>query len=388
MKIGVLSWKSFCIEDLTEAFLQLGHIVEMCPFSDSAEPEDAAALKTLEKQIRETSCDVLFSFNYYPIAAIACRNLGMPYLSWVYDSPYVRLYHYSIAFPTNFVFVFDSAVYLEFHKAGISTVQFLPMAAAPERLSKLRDTEGFSKTKWKPEKGVAFVGSLYTEKHCFYQRLTGISAYTRGYLEGLMQAQKQVYGYNFVQECLPEDILADMGKALPLQVNRGGVESPEYLFAQYVINRQITAAERLELLTAVAAAHGLDLYTPDEKLELPGCTNHGPLDAYSKAPYVYKMADINLNITLRSILNGIPLRAFEIMGAGGFLLTNYQSDFLTFFTPGEDFVFYESKQDLLDKTAYYLQNEKERKEIAKNGFKKVAAEHTFRHRAEEMLGFL
>ena len=82
---------------------------------------------------------------------------------------------------------------------------------------------------------------------------------------------------------------------------------------------------------------------------------------------------------------GIPLRAFDIMGSGGFLLSNFQSDFLDLFVPGEDFVYYESKEDMLDKIGYYLSHEDQRQAIAKNGHDKVAAAHTYRHRVREML---
>lgn len=388
MKIGMLIWKSFGMEDMTEAFTQAGHHVAACPFSDIPGKNDMEAAKELEKDIRELSPDFIFSFNYFPSAAIACKNLGLPYVSWVYDSPYVRMYHYTVAYPTNYVFVFDSAVYQEFHNEGISTVHYLPMAANTARLEKMQDFDSFRCTCWNPCHEVAFVGSLYTEKHRFYDRLTGISDYTRGYLEGLMAAQKQVYGYNFVQELLPEAILADMRKSLPMQVRPGGVESMEYLFAQYVINRQITTLERQEMLAETAACFGLDLYTPDPGVCMPGCTNHGSLDAYEYAPYVYKSAAVNLNITLRSIINGIPLRAFEIMGAGGFLLTNFQSDFLSFFIPGEDFIYFESKTDMMDKISYYLKHTGERCEIAQNGFRKIASQHTYLHRVEEIISYL
>ena len=66
-------------------------------------------------------------------------------------------------------------------------------------------------------------------------------------------------------------------------------------------------------------------------------------------------------------------------------MSNFQSDFLDFFVPGEDFVYYESKEDLLQKIGYYLEHEKEREAIAKRGHDKVAAGHTYRHRVREML---
>ena len=104
-------------------------------------------------------------------------------------------------------------------------------------------------------------------------------------------------------------------------------------------------------------------------------------------PLVFKRSKINLNITLRSIRSGIPLRVFDIMGAGGFLLSNYQADFQDLFVPDEDFVYYESKEDLLRKVGYYLNHEDERKAIARNGHEKIAAKHTYRHRVKEMLAF-
>ena len=102
-------------------------------------------------------------------------------------------------------------------------------------------------------------------------------------------------------------------------------------------------------------------------------------------PLVFRRSKINLNISLRSILSGIPQRAFDIMGSGGFLLSNYQNDFPDYFTPGEHFDFYESRADLLNKIAYYLSHEEERRQIARNGHDQVAAAHTYRHRVREML---
>ncbi|MCM1099940.1 MAG: glycosyltransferase [Clostridium sp.] len=388
MKILMLTWKSFGNEDIIAAFRKLRHQVVELPFSDKGERTDEELQGDLDARIRAESPDFLFSFNYFPVAAKACKNSGIPYVSWIYDSPYVRMYHYSVNFPTNHVFVFDRQQYLEFHNAGIETVHYLPMAANPERLNAMNDLAGFQKTPWYNRHEVAFIGSLYTEKHQFFQRMDKISPYTRGYLEGLMAAQKQVYGYNFIQELLSADIISDMQNSLPLQPGADSVESIEWLFAQYVINRQITAMERQELLSSVAERFSLDLYTPDKTLRLKGCTNHGPVDYYDYAPYVFKRAKINLNISLRSILSGIPLRAFDIMGAGGFLLTNYQSDFGDCFVPDEDFVYYESKKDLLDKIDYYLRHEDERAQIAQNGLRRISADHTYVHRVNEILSYL
>ena len=390
MEILMMEWNSFGNEDIIAGFKELGHTVKTMPFSNKELHQDEKIEHEIINAIREFSPDFIFSFNYFPIISLACKKADMKYVSWVYDNPFVMLYSYTVIYPGNYIFIFDKELYMEFHKSGIKTIYYMPLAANTDRLHAMETSKNldiFKKSKWMNQAEIAFIGSLYTEKHQFYQRLDGISPYTRGYLEGIMAAQKNVYGYNFIQEILTPEIIEDMGKILPMEPDPRSVATKEYLFAQYVINRQITAMERTELLTAIGKNYNFDLYTPDETLTLPGCINHSKVDYYDMAPYVFKHAKINLNITLRSIKSGIPLRAFDVMGAGGFLLTNYQTDFMDCYVPGEDFVYYESKEDLLSKIDYYLKHEDERISIARNGFERTAANHTYKHRIEEMLSY-
>ena len=121
----------------------------------------------------------------------------------------------------------------------------------------------------------------------------------------------------------------------------------------------------------------MKLFTLNDKFHIPNVKNMGATDYYEEMPYIFANSKINLNITLKSIQSGIPLRAMDIMGAGGFLLTNYQADFLNYFVPDEDFVYYNDSDDLLNKIEYYLSHEKERKEIAANGHEKTKENHSF-----------
>lgn len=384
MKIIFLEWNSFGNNDILDAFASLHYEVIRIPFSNKIERTDTEFETSFLSVLKKETPDYVFSFNYFPAVSNVCKKTDTPYLSWVYDNPYVQLYSYTVISPCNHIFVFDKELCLEFNRAGIGTIHYLPMAANTKRLDAMQDYEAFARTDFSPQTAIAFIGSMYTETHQFYDRLTGITPYTRGYLEGIMAAQKHVYGYNFIEEVLTPGIIADMKKYLPLEPNADGVETTEYLFAQYVINRKITGEERIELLRTIGKEYPVDLYTPDKSLMLPNTVNHGPIDYYHAAPYVFKAAKINLNLSLRSIKSGIPLRAFDILGAGGFLLSNFQADFLDYFIPGEDFVFFESREDMMDKIHYYLQHEEERKEIAKNGHDKIVSAHTYVHRIQEM----
>ena len=114
----------------------------------------------------------------------------------------------------------------------------------------------------------------------------------------------------------------------------------------------------------------------------------GKIDYYDTMPTVFQHSKINLNITLKTIQTGIPLRAWDILGCGGFLLTNFQQELCDFFIPGEDFVYYESPADAIEKAAYFLSHDRDRQEIAHNAFEKIAASHTFHHRVQSMFDII
>lgn len=375
MKVLFIEWASFGNEDIKEAFTAEGHTVICFPFSNRDGRQDAETRSALSAVLHKETPDIVFSFNFFPVISQVCNKEAIRYISWIYDSPYVMLYSYTTVNPCNEIYVFDRELYTEFHNAGIRTVRYMPMAANTARLDRMESAILYD---------VSFVGSLYTEQHNFYDRMTNLSEYAKGYLEALMAAQMKVQGYNFIQESL-SPVMDDLYKALPMDPNPDGVESREYLYAQYMINRKITGLERIDLLSAVAQYHTLDLFTHDTNVTLKNLRNHGTVDYYRQMPLIFKQSRINLNISLRSIKSGIPLRAFDIMGSGGFLLSNFQADFLEHFIPGEDFVYYESKEDLLWKIDYYLNHEDERSCIAKNGHDKVASGHTFRNRVREFL---
>lgn len=383
MNILMIEWKAYGQQDIRQAFLAEGHHVVLFPFPVREDARWNSPLeKNLEAALHKEVPDIVFSFNFFPVVSKVCNKEYIRYLSWVYDCPHVSLYSCAILNPCNTVYVFDKELYAEFYHAGISSIHYLPLAADTERLDAI-DRDAALPFLY----DVSFVGATYTEMNNFYDRMDELSEYTRGYLDALMSSQMKVYGYNFIQESL-EPVIDDLYRALPYDPNPDGAETREYFYAQYVINRKITSMERTELFSAVAQHHTLDLFTFDRRFTMPNLNNHGSVEFYHQMPKVFKQSKINLNITLRSIKSGIPLRAFDIMGSGGFLLSNFQADFLDSFVPGEDFVYYESKEDLQQKIKYYLANEQERQEIAKNGHDKLTADHTYRHRVREMLSLV
>lgn len=385
-KILFLEWKSFANDFLIKALQRYGKEVIKYTLDIHAEnTRNSEKLATeIARKLMEESFEAVISFNYLPVAAIACKACNVSYIAWVYDSPYVQMYSETIRLETNRVFVFDSAEWERFVQRGIQTVRFLPMAADAgyydQLLGEMDGTYDYD---------ISFVGSTYCEEYQqMYRHLKKLDPYTKGYLDAAMNAQKNVYGVNFMEKILTADIVENMQKVCPVFGNGDGFETVEWTFARYFLDRKITSMERMEILERLSGKNKVALFTPERTPGLSKVCNKGKVDYYTEAPRVFRKSKINLNITLKSIVNGIPLRVFDIMGCGGFLLTNYQPDLFEFFVPDEDFVFYEDQEDLERKVDYYLKHDEEREQIARNGYEKVKKFHSYDLRVEEMMSYI
>ncbi len=380
-----LEWQSIGNIFVKQAFEKSGFTVEMFPFdSENEDTRNSQKLaETLVEKMMSKEYEFVFSFNYFPVAAMACKACRKKYVSWVYDSPFVQVYSKTVALDTNYVFIFDKGVYEDLKGKGIETVYYLPMAAAVSYYDTMIPGE---EQKKKYDADVTMVGSMYTEqKHNLNRHLEKLDEYTKGYLDAVIQAQKRVYGYNFLEQSLTETIMKSVQKVCPVYATAEGMETAEWTFANYFMARKVTALERMDIMKLLQEDYRVQLFTYESTPELHGVQNMGKVDYYNQAPFVFKCGKIHLNITLRSILTGIPLRAFDVMGCGGFLLSNFQSDFLDYFVPGEDFVYYESYEDLLSKVRFYTEHEDARKQIALNGYEKVKEAHTYEKRIEQIL---
>ena len=107
-------------------------------------------------------------------------------------------------------------------------------------------------------------------------------------------------------------------------------------------------------------------------------------DYSTKMPLLFKSTKVNINPSLRLIRTGIPQRALDIMGAGGFLLSNYQPELAEFFENGEEAVMYDSVQDAVEKCDYYIRHDDERRRIARNGYIKVKNEFNYEKQLRKM----
>lgn len=383
MKILMLEWDSFGQEYICRDFIKQGCKIDIYPwpFPEENMRENERLCDELKQRIIQDKYDFVFSLNFFPIAAKGCNECGVKYVSWVYDTPYLLLYSKHIRYDTNIVLLFDKSLCIEFQKHELNNVFYLPMAAPVEIYDKFSNESGLQF-----ESEVSFVGSTYQEnRQNFYQFLENASPFVKGYLDAIINMQKEVYGSFFLDKVLNGQVMNELRQVCPIPKGEDEWESDEWLYANYFLARKLTGLQRVEILRMLSEHYRLKVYSPEEVEGLNKACQKGPVDYVNEMPLVFKNSKINLNMTLRSIQSGIPLRAMDIMGCGGFLLTNYQADFEDYFEAGVDYVYYTDNEDLLYKVAYYLEHEEERKQIARNGYEKVRAAHTYEHRIQTIL---
>lgn len=235
---------------------------------------------------------------------------------------------------------------------------------------------------------VAFVGSLYSEK-CPYDKLSKKApASLVGYLDGIMAAQERVYGYYFIEELLSDDVVSEFMKYHPSFYEDPGASellTDKRTLSQLYIANKITANERQHTFKALSEHFDTSIYTASDTSKLPKIHNRGLAKSLTEMPLIFHSSKININTTSKAIRSGLPLRIFDIMSAGGFCLSNYQSEIPELFSVGEEIVLYSSYEELIDLTQYYLTHDSERREIARAGYERVKMDYSLEKQLEKML---
>jgi spore maturation protein CgeB len=82
------------------------------------------------------------------------------------------------------------------------------------------------------------------------------------------------------------------------------------------------------------------------------------------------------------------MRLFEATGVGAFLLTDFKDNLHTLFEPDRDVAVWRSVDDCLVAIDRALEDTERRDAIAAAGQARTMAQHTYRHRAAEILGLV
>jgi spore maturation protein CgeB len=408
VNILLYRWKVFNQDDIKEAFEKFGHDVtdvESLSFPKQGNADDLVPVFR--------GYDAVFTVNFFIEVSNACQMLGIPYVFWTVDSPMLTMYDQAVFNDVNYCFIFDKTCFLTFKAMGVKKIWYLPLAVNAKRLDKQLSTiTELDRRLFSSQ--ISFVGGLY-DKNSYDDIYNVLPEYLAGYFDAALLAQGDLYGDNVFDRIFTPDILEKLSEFVDFQKADSSLSNLELIFKSTFLGYKHAQQSRIKLLNMLAEyankhnlikssdtayiennidinknfkRSGVDLYSDKDDSRLIGVNYRGTVDYMHDMPKVFRLSDINLNLTMCNIRSGIPLRVWDIMGAGGFVLTNYQPEIPDFFENGKDLVFFDSFDDCVRKAEYYLAHEDERKCIAENGFKKVLEHHSYDARIEFILSKL
>lgn len=385
MNILFCKWNIIGEEEVQRSFTRLGFSFTCFSQIPKSVDYDNDYLNTLGDLLTCKKYDYVFSLNYIPLISRVCNLLKIPYISWSLDCPEIMLYSKTITNKCNYIFVFDKAMQSHFSTYAPGRFFYLPLGNDCEYWNKHLGPLLYPLTY---NDDISFIGSLYNEK-CKFNQINHLPEYLNGYANGLIEAQLTVYGYNFLSEVISDSYAQEFfhySGYPPLGVDY--FQDYKEIVAQDFLALKVTEQERIRLLNALSSQYEVSLYTKSDTTLLPNVHTKETLDYHNEMPNVIRHSKINLNFTSKAIQSGLPLRIFDILGCGGFLITNYQSELEQYFTIGEDLVTYDSQEDLVKKCGYYLSHKEEREEIAKKGYEKVQKNYTWDYQLQILFQFM
>ena len=316
--------------------------------------------------------------NFSVNLAIACHDMQIPYISWIYDSPQAALYSDYALYDTNFVFAFDKMQVKRLKTYGIKHIYHLPLAANIAYTSGINITNDDIR-KYKAD--VSFIGQLYRHSYMdwFLKKLPD------SINDELIEKAKEkalIWGpdisiFNSLSDENSVIIASMMDQESFYNYHIEKKYSEEVMFLAPLIAQ----IERKELLGLAGKYFKTALYTKESDVDyakdnIPNIKVFGPV--YNELPYkIYYSTKLNLNITLRCIETAVPQRIFDIMSVGGAVISNYQEEIAELFVPDKEVILFKSPEEFVDKAKYYLDHSKQRERIGIAGYLKVKEKYNY-----------
>ena len=380
MKLIYLHTNILSDKDVAEALEEMCELTElMIPFWDKEKERECVDL--LAASIREQGAEAVMALRYFPAVSLVCSVMKVKYIAWICAEYDPGIYSGTMLQDCNYIFLADYALYREFETGQFRHMAYLPLAVAGDRVEKVLEAKGI------PEEfpDVVMTQDIFTRESLTDHPLavdSPLKDAVKGYLEGCLACQRQISGLPAMAGNLPPYVLEELYEHFPPRKEGDSVETASHYYDCRYFNPMITWDDRdvhLNMLAEKQEIKTVWLYNGCRayKSFLAACYDR--VDYRTQLPFEIRRGKINYVVTSRNIKSGIPQIAWDIMAAGGFLLTNFQEDYLRLF-PDCPPAMYTEPKELVNRAVYYLQHKEERRGLAEELAQIVRRDHTYRHR--------
>lgn len=374
------------VTHIAYALDRLGHEVAVYPMPIEKITEKIECMQNFRSFLQNSELDFAISNIFDPCLAETTHDLNLRYVVYGMDSPMFSIYRHEQESKYNniYLFLLDRKECERLHKHGYTNVYHMPLGSDDYTAGNISISD---EEIMKYQCDISFVGSLYSD-NVYDKNIARIPAYLQTDLAGILESSALCWdGTDRLSPQLVPELIQEMKKVFPgLGKENTGMDDAEYLKYRF-FDRKQTHIERTLLLELLSQYYDLRLYTWEHQI-VPKSIRRFPAVEFEDSLKVYYSGKINLNITLRSIESGIPLRIFDIMSVGGFVLSNWQPEIPELFEEGKEIVTFRTSEEMMEKADYYLNHEEERLMIAINGYRKVKECCTFEHQLMKIISIL
>lgn len=323
------------------------------------------ALSRVLQAIGRHRPDLLVSINYVGFDRAGwldevLATLELPCAIWFVDSPlfFAMGYLHQHA-PRTELFAWDRTHAARLTALSGRPAQHLPLACEPERFAAARALPADQALP------TTFVGSS----------LVPLSAKWRGRLSDPEAA---------TGEQMAERLLADRQSLHGLVPSPGPPIDRTVMMAAYA-NCVASRAHRRALLAALPSAELAIFGDAAWKEELPHVPCFDEVSYGHSLGTLYRRSTVNLNATILQMPSAVNQRVFDVPAAGGFVLTDAQSEVFELFERDTEVITYRTAGELERLRAYFAARPKERQHIAQRAHRRITQQHTYGHRVDRLL---
>ena len=363
------------LNDIYWGALESGNNCEQLEISCRTHDYDENEVQTIVDHIQSNPCDIVLTMNFAPTVSAACMELGIPYASWIYDCPLKSLYSKEALNIVNHFFVFDKYLMKDCVNRTLPNVHYLPLASNISRMGQLQINEDDEK---EYSCDISFVGMQYVDgRYAFYR--SRLDDALKDQLESIaLNMMGKWDGKDRIHNTMPSRLI-DAMVALSSEDPGDKLGLPNRLyFEEVVMARAVAYTERRLMMEQIADLNPRWYGAKAEAKDQIVGVDYRPFLTYNDVlPKAYNLSKINLSTSLHSIFSGLPLRTFDIMGAGGFILTNYQPETEELFEIGKEIIVYHNFEEMAELAKFFLSHEEARLSILLAGYERICRDYTY-----------
>ncbi|MBP5554319.1 MAG: glycosyltransferase [Lachnospiraceae bacterium] len=387
MKILFYRYNSICEPDYILAFQKAGlEVVEITEEIYRKEIPPEERFRILLENITTHQPLFVFSIDYFPFISMVCQRVSVVYAALSVDCPVAEIYSSTIRNSCVRLFLFDKVQFYSVKDENPGNIRYMPLGAPVERLEAIPFPD-------EKEYDVSFIGSLYNEKDRYgaLKKSGKLSGPALEHMEKLIEEQVKYPGLDIVGDGLTEEDIAALKTADPSFYRDADAvnDMDRYVTVNNYLGNHLTSLDRsrvLNLLAAELPEGSIHLFTRSDTSELDKkIIVHGGVESLTEMPGVFRKSRINLNLTSRTIQDGLPQRIWDIIGCRSFCVTDETPALGEVLESGRHLVSFAGYEELPSICKKYLEDSELREEIALEGFKAVSASHTVLLRALEIV---